>query len=241
MRKCLPAAAFHAPVFDRRTLLNLMLGGICGAGTAAARPVIQDAPKAAGAARNDGPRPALAPPPTPDAELAEARDRLERAGISPLNVVRSAHYVAVGDAPEPFMRVILGDCEQLAADFLRFFSGLGFRVQLPQRPLLVIMFRDDRSFGRFFHLPSLLEAAAKGRPVQPAGIYDRSTNVLHVFDWRNVPMEPRLAPQHGNAGPRGNSPAFVQYGIAEPPGRHAPVPHRGPWHIRRAEENPWAQ
>jgi hypothetical protein len=57
----------------------------------------------------------------------------------------------------------------------------------------VVLFRDDRSFGRFFHLPSLIEAAAQGRPVQPAGVYDRASNHLHVFDWRNVPMAPRAS------------------------------------------------
>ena len=57
--------------------------------------------------------------------------------------------------------------------------------------MIVVIFRDDRSFGKFFRLPSLLEAAELGRPVQPAGIYDRTSNLLHVFDWRNVPMAPR--------------------------------------------------
>src|SRR5262249_24462751 len=73
------------------------------------------------------------------------------------------------------------------------FRSRGFPVHDPDRPLIVVMFRDDRSFGRFFHLPSLLEAASIGSPVQPAGIYDRSSNLLHVFDWRSVPMAPRAS------------------------------------------------
>ena len=113
--------------------------------------------------------------------------------MGPLNTVRSSHYVAIGDAPRAFITTILGDCEQLDADYQRYFGSLGFHLHQPDRPLIVIMFRDDRSFGKFFRLPSLLEAAEKGRAVQPAGIYDKSTNVLHVFDWRNVPMEPRAS------------------------------------------------
>ena len=131
--------------------------------------------------------------PTPEAELAAVRDKLDQAKIGPLNTVHSAHYVAIGDAPRAFITIILADCEQLDADYQRYFDSLGFHVHQPDRPLIVIMFRDDRSFGKFFRLPSLLGAAAKGRPLQPAGIYDKTTNVLHVFDWRNVPIEPRAS------------------------------------------------
>jgi hypothetical protein len=125
------------------------------------------------------------------ADLTAVRKRLFDAKIGPLNSVHTPRYQAVGDAPEAFMRLILEDCEQLAADYFKHFRARGFAVQDPPGPLIVVLFRDDRSFGRFFHLPSLMEAAAKGRPVQPAGIYDRASNHLHVFDWRNVPMAPR--------------------------------------------------
>ena len=130
---------------------------------------------------------------TPEAELAAIQNKLDQARVGPLNTVRSAHYVAIGDAPRAFITTILGDCEQLDADYQRYFGSLGFHLHQPDRPLIVIMFRDDRSFGKFFRLPSLLEAAEKGRALQPAGIYDKSSNVLHVFDWRNVPMEPRAS------------------------------------------------
>jgi hypothetical protein len=170
---------------DRRGWMRLMLGGVVGIGGGSAT-----TRAAQGPARDRDP---IAAPPTGEAELNAVRDRLDQARIGPLDTVRSAHYVAIGDAPEAFMTLILGDCEQLAADFQKHFGVLGFHLHQPDRPLLVIMFRDDRSFGRFFHLPSLLEAAAKGRAVQPAGIYERTTNLLHVFDWRNVPMEPRAS------------------------------------------------
>jgi hypothetical protein len=125
------------------------------------------------------------------AELTAIRKRLFEAKIGPLNTVHTARYQALGDAPEAFMRLILDDCEQLAADYFKHFRARGFALHEPAGALIVVLFRDDRSFGRFFRLPSLMEAAAKGRPVQPAGIYDRASNHLHVFDWRNVPMAPR--------------------------------------------------
>src|SRR5690349_19747528 len=56
-------------------------------------------------------------PDTSEAELEDARKNLAKAGIGPINTIRSAHYQGIGDAPEAFMRVMLGDCEQLALDF----------------------------------------------------------------------------------------------------------------------------
>jgi hypothetical protein len=126
-------------------------------------------------------------------ELAEMRKRLVQARIGPLVTVRSAHYVAIGDAPEAFIKLILGDCEQLASDYQKHFQSHGFAVHPPERRLAVAVFRDDRSFGKFFRLPPLIELAGKEESYQPAGIYDRRTNTLNVFDWRNVPIKPRSA------------------------------------------------
>jgi len=177
-------AESKAAFLNRRGWLWLMLGGVIGTGggTAPAR-------SAQSPAKDKG-----APAPTtPEAELAAVRDKLDQAKIGPLSTVHSAHYVAIGDAPRAFITTILADCEQLDADYQRYFGSLGFHLHQPDHPLIVIMFRDDRSFGRFFRLPSLLEAAEKGRPLQQTGVYDKTSNVLHVFDWRNVPVEPRAS------------------------------------------------
>ena len=184
-------AGSKSAFLDRRDWLRVMLGGVIGSGggTASAWPV-QTPAGVKGTAKEKS---SLAPPLTPEAEFAAVRDKLDQARIGPLNTVHSSHYAAIGDAPKAFIATILDDCEQLDADYQRYFDSLGFHVHQADRPLIVIMFRDDRSFGKFFRLPSLLEAAEKGRAVQPAGIYDKTTNVLHVFDWRNVPMEPRAS------------------------------------------------
>ena len=118
------------------------------------------------------------------------RRRLTEAKIGPLALVRSAHYVAVGDAAAGFMRVILEDCEQLVDDYLRHFRQRGFAVHPPQDRLIVVMFQDDRSFRKFFHLHGGIGVPAL------TGLYDRKTNVLHVFDWRNVPMASRASHQY---------------------------------------------
>ncbi|APW60799.1 DUF1570 domain-containing protein [Paludisphaera borealis] len=126
-----------------------------------------------------------------DSDLAEVERKLEKAGITRVHRLDSAHYQAVGDAADVFMKSILGDCEQLAVAYLRHFKDRGFEIHAPERSLILLVFRDDRSFGKFFRMPSLPEAASKGIGAQMTGAYDRSTNLLNVFDWRNVPMAAR--------------------------------------------------
>jgi len=123
---------------------------------------------------------------TEEAELEGVRERLAQAKIGPLKTARSVHYQAIGDASEWYMNVVLGDCEQIALDYSRHFRALGFQVRMPGSHLIVVVFRDVRSFDKFFHLPSP-EARKKGLPAQLVwGTYDRRTNVLHVFDWRGM-------------------------------------------------------
>jgi hypothetical protein len=124
------------------------------------------------------------------AELEATRDKLGKAGIGPLNIVRSAHYQAIGDAPEGFMRIMLGDCEQLALDFDRHFRARGFNIHSPDRHLTLVICRDDQSFSRLF--PQNLPRRPSGaRVAMRPGNYSLKTNVLYVFDWRLVPMTPR--------------------------------------------------
>jgi len=126
-----------------------------------------------------------------DSDLADVEKKLKDVGIDRVHRLTSAHYQAIGDAAEVFMKSALIDCEQLAVDFLKHFKARGFDLHAPERTLILLVFRDDRSFGRFFHIPSLPEAASKGIGAQMTGAYDRSTNLLNLFDWRNVPMASR--------------------------------------------------
>jgi len=181
-------AESKSALLDRRDWLWLMLGGVIGSGGAVTARSAQSPAQDTQSPAQDP----LAPPqergqhkplPTPEAELAAVREKLDRAKIGPLTTVHSAHYLAIGDAPRAFMAITLADCEQLAADYQRYFDSLGFHVHQPDRPLIAVIFRDDRSFGKFFHLP----------PLFTAGVYVRATNALHVFDWKNVPMKPRAS------------------------------------------------
>lgn len=128
-----------------------------------------------------------------DADIDEVERRLLEAGIEPIRRLRTTNYEAIGDAGESFMKTCLTDGEQLAIDYLKHFKARGFDVELPQDRLILVAFNDDRSFGKFLNLPSLMQAGAQGVGAQPSGAYDRSTNLLNVFDWRNAPMYSRPA------------------------------------------------
>lgn len=128
-----------------------------------------------------------------DADIAEVERKLQEAGIQPIRRLRTRRFEAIGDASESFMKSCLTDGEQLAFDYLKHFKARGFEVELPQDRLILVAFNDDRSFGKFLKLPSLMQAGAQGIGAQPSGAYDRSTNLLNVFDWRNAPMYSRPA------------------------------------------------
>lgn len=161
---------------DRRRWLGAAAAGLV-AGTFRGATAAQEAP-----AESPG------PPPIRDADEAEVEGKLREAGFERFRRLRSNHYLALGDAAESFLRSTLTDCEGLFIAYMRHFRARGFEVKEPEQPLLVTAFADDRSFGRYHGLPSLMEGGA-----QAVGMYDRATNLLSVFDWRNVPQVGRAA------------------------------------------------
>jgi hypothetical protein len=104
--------------------------------------------------------------------LAEARKVTTR----PLVTVRSAHFQAVGDASEDFMKQVLLECEGTALDFLRYYRSQGFEVQLPERRMTLVVLADKEAF-----LKTVREA-----PANVAGMYSYATNVITFYDRRNV-------------------------------------------------------
>jgi hypothetical protein len=113
-------------------------------------------------------------------ELRRAEAQAGHLTNRPLSILKSAHYQAVGDASERFLRLTLSDCENMAADFLRHFRARGFNVKQPDRRLTMIVFRDERPFLRF----------APNTPPGTMGFYSITENWLVLFDFRNVPMNP---------------------------------------------------
>ena len=126
--------------------------------------------------------------PIRDLDEAGLEKGLREAGVEPIHRLRSNRYLALGDAPESFLRSTLTDCEQLLIAYERHFRDHGFDVKTPDRPLLVAVFADDHSFAKYHRMsPPMREGA------EVVGMYDRATNLLSVFDWRNVLLVARAA------------------------------------------------
>ncbi len=113
-----------------------------------------------------------------DQELRRAEERATKVTSRPLRRFDSAHYQAIGDASEAFIKLTLADCEQIAADFQNHFRAKGFDVKMPDRRLTVIVFVDERPFLKF----------VENVPVGTVGVYSQLQNWLALFDFRNVPM-----------------------------------------------------
>jgi hypothetical protein len=118
-------------------------------------------------------------------EIQRAETQARRVTAHPLQSIRSAHYQAIGDASETFIKLTLSDCEQIALDYRNHYQAKGFAIKLPDRRLTLIVFRDERPFLRF----------ANRVPPGTTGFYSRPANWLALFDFRNVPMNPRAAGQ----------------------------------------------
>jgi hypothetical protein len=140
-------------------------------------------------ARGDEP-----PGPAGDEQRDEemVREAAREAGLNRVGATRSAHYLAVGDAPDGFRALTLRDCEALARDFLEHYKARGFEAELPGRRMTVVALADDRSFAAYMGNPRLRLTVRMTDP-EPAvhGLYSRTANALVVFDHR------ALGPQLG--------------------------------------------
>ncbi len=68
-------------------------------------------------------------PPPPKLEVATTRVRAVTG--QPPQTATSDQYQIVGDASPAFMKVALGDCDQIAQEFLDHYQAKGFRVKRP--------------------------------------------------------------------------------------------------------------
>jgi hypothetical protein len=143
----------------------LGLGSIAWGGAASARGKAEEDPKAP---RGDDPA----------EELGRAEAKARQVTSRPLLTFQSAHYQAIGDAAQAFIKLTLSDCEEVAVDYVNHFRARGFDVKAPGRRLTVIAFEDERPFLKF----------AENAPPGMAGFYSRRENWLVLFDFRKAPM-----------------------------------------------------
>jgi hypothetical protein len=127
-------------------------------------------------------------------EVRAVAEIVRRAGLKEPRTTRSTHFVAVGDAADGFLRVSLQDCEALLADYLDYYKGRGFAVDAPSRRLTVVAMADDRSFAAYVGRRELLRGPQRTAPDSyTAGLYQRDTNRLVVYDHRA--LGPQLSPR----------------------------------------------
>ena len=115
-------------------------------------------------------------------ELERAHSRVQAVTRRPLLNMSSEQYQAVGDATEPFMKLTLNDCDNLARQYLAHYQEQGFDVKRPERRLTLVVFLDERPYLEF------ARRFASGVSVYTWGFYSKTENWLVLFDFRNVPQ-----------------------------------------------------
>jgi hypothetical protein len=123
----------------------------------------------------------------PDDLTGEARAAEERARelrLRPFRAVRSEHYLATGNAPEDYLRIVLRDCEATARDFLEHYAAKGFPVAFPATRMTTVVLEDERAFARFFPDERAQRSERRGFIT---GLFLRNENYLVLQDFRRVP------------------------------------------------------
>jgi Protein of unknown function (DUF1570) len=117
---------------------------------------------------------------TDDDEIKAVQAAAQRAGLRGVSSNKTEHFLCAGDAPKEYRAEVLGACEQLATVFLGYFRQHGFTVAFPERRMVVVILKDDRSYAAFL-------GQEPGDAV--GGHYDLDTNRLVVFDFRSKQAE----------------------------------------------------
>ena len=111
-------------------------------------------------------------------QVAAVRDQARKASLGPLSLTPGDHYLVVGNASDDFQSEVLGFCEKLGKAFLAYYNSKGFQLDYPENRMTVVILKDRKSYGAWI-----------GGPAEDAigGHYDRDSNQLVVFDFRNDP------------------------------------------------------
>ncbi len=115
------------------------------------------------------------PTPSDRAQIDEIGERARKAGLKPFRTSLSPHFLAIGDAPDPFRESALAVCESFAKVFVPYFHDRGFDAAMPHERLAVVVLRDADSYRA-------LAADEAGAAV--GGHYDLDANRLVIFDFR---------------------------------------------------------
>ena len=118
-----------------------------------------------------------------DKVVRGVRDKGRKAGLGPLEVRWTDHFLGVGDAPaDGYINPALGVCESFAREFLPHFRERGFTLEFPARRMTVVGLKDANSYRAYSGDPQNLAVG---------GHYEIDSNELVVFDFR--PQQDGLA------------------------------------------------
>lgn len=104
----------------------------------------------------------------------------KKQGFKSFRNKKSKHYIAIGNAPDDYLRITLRDCETVALDYMDHFRRKGFELAFPDDRMTAVVLADEREYVKFL-----------GRDPNALGLYWHNTNWLVVQDFRNVPMYAR--------------------------------------------------
>jgi len=114
---------------------------------------------------------------TTEAEEIAAAEKVARdAKLGPLSHSTSAHFLAIGDAPDEHREAALKLCEALGQDFLAHFRKLGFKLAYPDHRLTIVTLKDTASYAVFL---------GRKPDKDEGGCYDLVTRRLLIFDFRS--------------------------------------------------------
>lgn len=117
-----------------------------------------------------------------DAEVEVIQDEAMKVGLANFKATHTERYLAVGDAPSSFRTDALAICELVYQDWFKHFREKGFELDEPKSKLIVIALAGAKSFQAFTEEDPLGVVG---------GFYDRDTNRLIFYDFRNTPTAVR--------------------------------------------------
>lgn len=111
--------------------------------------------------------------------VASIRDKAREAKLDPPRLHLGDHFLVMGDASDDFQVEVRDFCEKLGKAFLPYYNTKGFRLAYPEARMAVVVLKGRESYGAWI-----------GKPAEDAigGHYDRDTNRLVVFDFRDDPQ-----------------------------------------------------
>jgi hypothetical protein len=117
----------------------------------------------------------------------------EKHDLAPMTRFDTKHFAAISNADEKFSEVHLRNCETIYTAFYAHFRDKGFQISKPSNKLMVAVFDTQSGFEAYL---------GQKMPAAIAGLYDRQSNRLIVYDFgsNSAFMMQKAAAQQASKG-----------------------------------------